>query len=263
MASDRPGFESVFWDDLEADLKDPEFRAEFEKASKELSMSKWPLSDPGVYTMYGHFTGAVEAIVTADERLLVKGGDNRFTDMTELYLSGADWQFRKGDERHTILKDVQVTVNGAFEATERERARWHDAVTPLKMEPITQEEITEAYKAAQLATESGETMTTSSTGGKKAVKTARFDLIPARALWEVAEHFGRGAEKYGEDNWAKGIEWSKFFQAMQRHAWQFWSGEDYDPQMNSKHLAAVVFHAMVLMESMEMHPEFDNRPTHE
>lgn len=223
-------------------------------------MSKWPLNDPGVYIMYGHCDGDIEAIVTTDGRLLVEQDGGQFADLTSTYTLGSTlWQFRQGKKQHILLKDVQLTVNGADEAADR--SEWQSLLRgPAGNLPS--DDVLAAYTQFSVE-ESGETMTTSSTGGRKAVKRARFDLLPARALWEVAEHFGSGAEKYGDSNWEKGIEWSKFFQAMQRHAWLFWSGEDYDPGMNSKHLAAVVFHALVLMESMEIHPEFDDRLTHE
>ena len=86
------------------------------------------------------------------------------------------------------------------------------------------------------------------TGGRKARKLARFDLLPAEALWAVAEQFGRGAEKYEDNNWRKGYDWSLSFGAMQRHAWLFWSGEDLDRETHTLHLAAVAFHALALLQ---------------
>lgn len=98
------------------------------------------------------------------------------------------------------------------------------------------------------------------TGGEKGVKQARFDLLPARPLTHIAEHYGKGAEKYADRNWEKGYEWSKSFAALQRHAWAFWSGETYDPETGSHHLAAVAFHAMAMMEWEETRPDLDDRP---
>ena len=98
------------------------------------------------------------------------------------------------------------------------------------------------------------------TGGEKGVKLARFDLLPASPLWQVAEHYGKGAEKYEDRNWERGYEWSKSFQALMRHAWSFWNGETHDPETGSHHMAAVVFHAFALMEFTETHPELDDRP---
>lgn len=101
----------------------------------------------------------------------------------------------------------------------------------------------------------------SSTGAEKGVKLARYDLLPADPLRQVAEHYGRGAAKYAARNWERGYEWSKSFGAMQRHCWQFWNGEDADAETGSHHMAAVTFHALALLEFASTCPTFDDRPT--
>lgn len=100
------------------------------------------------------------------------------------------------------------------------------------------------------------------TGGAKGQKLARFDLIPAGPLYALARHYGVGASKYEDRNWERGYDWSLSFGALMRHAWAFWSGEDMDPESTepSPHLAAVLFHAMALMEFANTHPELDDRP---
>jgi len=110
-----------------------------------------------------------------------------------------------------------------------------------------------------------EVRVTSSTGGAKGSKVARFDLIPTGPLWELAEHYGKGAIKYervnGMDNWRNGYDWHLSYAALQRHANAFWDGEDIDPETGSKHLIAVAWHAFTLVEFMKSHPAFDDRPT--
>jgi hypothetical protein len=64
----------------------------------------------------------------------------------------------------------------------------------------------------------------------------------------------------GDRNWEQGYSWSLSFAALQRHAWQFWSGEDIDQETGSHHLAAVAFHALALLEYKRTHPEKDDRP---
>lgn len=108
-------------------------------------------------------------------------------------------------------------------------------------------------------TDSSETRTVSASGGEKGVKPARYDLIPVGPLRTVAEHYGVGAKKYADRNWEKGYEWNKSYAAMQRHANQFWGGEDIDEDTGSPHLAAVVFHALALLEFANTHPEYDDR----
>ena len=105
-----------------------------------------------------------------------------------------------------------------------------------------------------------EVRTFSSTGGAKGVKIARYDLIPAAPLYELACLYGVGALKYDERNFEAGYEWSKSFGAMQRHAWLFWNGEDIDPETGCHHLASVVWNAMALMLFTQTHTELDDRP---
>lgn len=97
------------------------------------------------------------------------------------------------------------------------------------------------------------------TGGEKGSKPARFDLIPPDALWKVAEVFGRGTDKYPARNWERGYAWSLSFAALQRHAWQFWGGEDVDPESGLPHMAHVAWHALALLRFMDAFPELDDR----
>lgn len=98
------------------------------------------------------------------------------------------------------------------------------------------------------------------TGGEKGSKLARFDLIPADPLRQLAEHYGKGAQKYAERNWERGYEWSLTYAALNRHANAFWSGEDIDPDSGSHHMVAVAWHALALVEFARTHKEKDNRP---
>lgn len=97
------------------------------------------------------------------------------------------------------------------------------------------------------------------TGGEKGQKLARFDLIPAKPLWAVAEHYGKGARKYADRNWERGYAWSLSIGALERHLNLFKQGETLDEETGSPHLAAVVFHALALLEFSETHPELDDR----
>jgi len=106
---------------------------------------------------------------------------------------------------------------------------------------------------------SGEVRLTSATGGQKGSKEARFDLIPAGPLTTLARLYGRGAQKYDDDNWRKGYDWRLSFAAMQRHAWQFWGGQDNDEETALPHLASVAWHAFTLLEFMQVHPQYDSR----
>lgn len=100
------------------------------------------------------------------------------------------------------------------------------------------------------------------TGAQKGQKLARFDLVPAKPLWLLAEHYGRGAKKYADRNWERGYDWSLSYDALCRHLNAFWQGEDYDEETESLHMTAVAWHAFALIEFFHTHPEKDNRPKH-
>lgn len=99
----------------------------------------------------------------------------------------------------------------------------------------------------------------SDTGGEKGAKLACFSQIPAGPLMELAEHYGRGAQKYDAHNFRKGYDWSLTIDALNRHLWAFIGGEDYDPETGSKHVTAVAWHALALSSFMDEHPSYDDR----
>jgi len=110
--------------------------------------------------------------------------------------------------------------------------------------------------------EAGEHRVTAHTGGEKNAKTERHSLIPTAALRALATHNGVGAAKYEDRNWERGYAWSLSFDALCRHLFAFWGGEDYDAETGSHHLTAVAWHAMALQtfSEAEKFAEFDDRP---
>ena len=96
------------------------------------------------------------------------------------------------------------------------------------------------------------------TGGAKGQKLARFDLVPPRPLWYVAEHFGRGSLKYSERNWELGYRWSLSIGALERHIQKFKMRDTEESDVY--HLSAVAFHALALLEFLTTHPDKDDRP---
>ena len=100
------------------------------------------------------------------------------------------------------------------------------------------------------------------TGCLKDEKLARYDLIPDDVLRALAEHYGRGAQKYPPRNWEKGQEFGKNFAAAQRHLWAWWGGEDTDPENGAPHLVAAAWNIFALLYYAERFPEYDDRPDH-
>lgn len=129
----------------------------------------------------------------------------------------------------------------------------------LRIDPYWQDPTPLSAEAMAKIIGSGEVRTTSSTGGEKGMKPARFDLIPVMPLTKLAEHFGVGAAKYADHNWRKGYEISKNYAALQRHVTAFWNGEDLDPETGTSHLSAVIFHAMAMQQTLEDFPQHDDR----
>jgi hypothetical protein len=49
----------------------------------------------------------------------------------------------------------------------------------------------------------------------------RFGLIPPYPLRRLAMHYTNGADKYGENNWTKGIPCSRTWESLERHVQSF------------------------------------------
>lgn len=74
----------------------------------------------------------------------------------------------------------------------------------------------------------------------------RYDLLPADGLAALVDVYTKGAEKYADRNWEKGMAWSKCFASLMRHCWKFWRGEDYDEETGCHHMAMAAWNATAL-----------------
>ena len=88
----------------------------------------------------------------------------------------------------------------------------------------------------------------------------RHDLVPSFAQEQYAKVLTKGAEKYAERNWEKGMEWSKVLASMKRHILAYESGEDYDPETGLLHMSHVMCNAAFLTEYYKIYPQGDDRP---
>lgn len=84
-------------------------------------------------------------------------------------------------------------------------------------------------------------------GRKNDTGKPRFDLLPPEALFHLADLYRRGAERYEDRNWEKGMDWGRVYAALQRHAWKWWGGETYDLDDGQHHLASVAWCALTLL----------------
>jgi len=76
----------------------------------------------------------------------------------------------------------------------------------------------------------------------------RIELIPSAALIEVAKVFTKGAEKYSDNNWREGFNWSRLQGAIQRHLHAWNTGENLDPEFEISHLAHAACGLLMLLE---------------
>lgn len=86
-----------------------------------------------------------------------------------------------------------------------------------------------------------------------------LDLLPYEALAEVAMVMAAGEVKYSAGNWAKGIEMRRLISAAMRHIGQFNSGQDYDEETNTLHLANAVCNLLFAIWMYKKRPDLDNR----
>ncbi len=101
------------------------------------------------------------------------------------------------------------------------------------------------------------------TGVKHDSGKVRMDLLSPIALEEIAKVMTFGAKKYGDNNWRKGILWSRVFGALMRHAWAYWRGENLDPETGLSHLAHCGCCVMFLLEYSQTRIELDDRYKYE
>ena len=76
----------------------------------------------------------------------------------------------------------------------------------------------------------------------------RMSLVPQEELKRVMKRYLDGAEKYGENNWMKGMPLSVFYDCAHRHLEAWWRGEDNDPETGYSHLAHAGCCLLFLME---------------
>ena len=82
----------------------------------------------------------------------------------------------------------------------------------------------------------------------------KMSLVPTKEFIRVMDHYRKGGEKYGFDNWKHGMKTSVFYDSAQRHLLKWWLGEN-----DEDHLAAVVWNVMGAMWTIQNKPELDDR----
>lgn len=98
-----------------------------------------------------------------------------------------------------------------------------------------------------------------SEGNKYDEGKVKYQLLPPYALKQVARVLTFGAEKYEENNWQKGIPWTKLMGSLERHYQDFKAGIDMDEESGLYHLAHAAVNALMLLEYYRIRPELDDR----
>jgi hypothetical protein len=171
-------------------------------------------------------------------------------------LLGDDWQESKGAmfEARTAktlgIKTLDIDLNPVH-------------VPSLEEELQAAIELRKDWQAKAIEAEAHNlTLTTKrETGGYKvdAGKT-RYSLLYWPFMRTIAEVMTEGAKKYPAHNWAKGMEWSRTFDALHRHIMAFAEGELTDPESGRSHLAHAACCLMFLFAytTNERYNEFNN-----
>ena len=104
----------------------------------------------------------------------------------------------------------------------------------------------DVVKASQTATTGGRKFD----GGK-----LQYGLIPPLALKEVVKVLTIGAVKYEKNNWQKVPDaQSRYYDALQRHLWDWFEGQQHDPETGINHLAHAMCNLLFLLER-DLHTE--------
>jgi hypothetical protein len=89
-----------------------------------------------------------------------------------------------------------------------------------------------------------------------------YHLLPILAIREVAEIFRKGALKYTENNWLKGIPLSRFIDSGKRHLDQEWEG-----LIDERHIGQAAWnilcylHTLIMIERGLLPASLDDRPS--
>lgn len=88
----------------------------------------------------------------------------------------------------------------------------------------------------------------------------RYDLLPPYAIDQLARNMTKGADKYAERNWEKGMKWTTVLASLKRHLADWEMGKDYDPEDGQLLMAKVMTNAAFLTEYYKIAPQYDDRP---
>jgi hypothetical protein len=81
-------------------------------------------------------------------------------------------------------------------------------------------------------------------------KKPGMSKLPLGPLFAAGEVMKLGANKYGPYNWrGADVSASVYFDAIMRHLYQWWEGEDYDAESGQSHLAHIIANCALVMDA--------------
>lgn len=98
-------------------------------------------------------------------------------------------------------------------------------------------------------------------GKKFDTEKIRTDLLPPDSLLSIAEILTFGANKYGDRNWEKGMDWSRVYGALLRHLFAWWMNKGPDKETGKSHLSHAGCCIMFLLAYEKRGVGKDNRPS--
>ena len=87
----------------------------------------------------------------------------------------------------------------------------------------------------------------------------RVELIVPEFLEALGNVLAKGAIKYDDDNFKKGIPYRDSIGSILRHVYKFMRKEDYDEEMGEHHLICAAANCMMLYYNFLYNKEKDNR----
>lgn len=93
------------------------------------------------------------------------------------------------------------------------------------------------------------------------IHRAPLSCVPGPVLFEIGLAMLEGACKYSRHNYrVAGVRHSVYFDAVMRHLWSWWEGEDIDPDSGVHHVSKALAGLTVLRDSMLVGNDVDDRP---
>lgn len=87
----------------------------------------------------------------------------------------------------------------------------------------------------------------------------RWSLIDWKSLEPMVRVLEKGAFKYDDHNWKKGMPTTQICESLLRHVFAFMNNENVDSETLEHHLGHAMCNIMFLIYNLRENPEFDDR----